>query len=822
MLKKINLIIFLIIGLLSTSCGKNIDELLGSLTSSDTPTWSSIAQIGVASKVTKIQSAAVGTNNISTFAGVTTTNLVSGSGSSTGSQDLFVTQYGAIGTQVWTKQLGVSAKSVDNAVIAVDGSGNSVVAVTTDANLATGSGASTGTKDLYVIKYDSSGNKLWDYQSGIAAKTTQAKSIAVDSNSNVYITGKTDGNLETGAGAATGTFESFALKLDSSGTKQWLKQEGKTGGKTTIGNGVAVDTNGNVAITGETDDGLDGSALRGVKDGFIIQYDHTGTKSWTKQHGLATKTTIFNSVDTDTTNHVIAAGNTTDSTSAQDIMVVKYDSLGTHNWTKKFGNAGAKTSTSHGVKTDSDNNVIIGGETNDDLENGGAASTGTVDGALIKLDSSGNKLWARQRGQSSKTTIVNSVDVNSKGYIMTAGETTGHFSGTGSATGTNDGFAGQFNPSGTLANTIVSSGGGGGGGGGGSAIAATYVIGQANMTSGSDNQGGTTAANSLSMVNGNVAVDGNGKLYITDQGNTRVLVYNSIPAANNVSADFVIGQADLVSHAQGATDTTLNNPMSVSIVGTSLYVADSSNFKIKKYALPIAANGATATVVAGSSNAVSATQFASAQCAVATATSLLVADSNRIALWPGSVPASSATGATYFLGQTLATGSGVNAGGLSASSINTAQGIWSDGTKVAIADTNNHRVLIWNTFPTSSNQAADLVLGQADFTHNSMNRTGNPSPVAGNTLASPASVYFDGTKFLVSDSSNNRVLIWNSWPTTNGQTADAVLGAATLTTYSGSGTTSTQLHGPTGAIRTGTSIIVTDRWNYRVLIYTGM
>src|SRR5262249_8678624 len=39
----------------------------------------------------------------------------------------------------------------------------------------------------------------------------------------------------------------------------------------------------------------------------------------------------------------------------------------------------------------------------------------------------------------------------------------------------------------------------------------------------------------------------------------------------------------------------------------------------------------------------------------------------------------------------------------------------SDGTHLAVADTGNNRVLIWNSIPTANGRPADVVIGQKDF-----------------------------------------------------------------------------------------------------------
>lgn len=92
----------------------------------------------------------------------------------------------------------------------------------------------------------------------------------------------------------------------------------------------------------------------------------------------------------------------------------------------------------------------------------------------------------------------------------------------------------------------------------------------------------------------------------------------------------------------------------------------------------------------------------------------------------------------------------------------------SDGRRLVVPDRFNNRVLVWNSLPTGDTPP-DLVLGQKDF------NTNNPGtgldqmnwPVS-------VSVSSDG-KVAVTDTMNFRVLLWNSFPTRNGQPADTVL-----------------------------------------------
>ncbi len=94
-------------------------------------------------------------------------------------------------------------------------------------------------------------------------------------------------------------------------------------------------------------------------------------------------------------------------------------------------------------------------------------------------------------------------------------------------------------------------------------------------------------------------------------------------------------------------------------------------------------------------------------------------------------------------------------------------GIASDGQHLVLADRGNNRVLIWNSLPTA-NTPPDVVLGQKDFAaYNSGNGR--------DQMNWPVSVRTDGQRVIVADTNNDRVLIWNSFPTRNGQPADVVL-----------------------------------------------
>ncbi len=110
-----------------------------------------------------------------------------------------------------------------------------------------------------------------------------ASAVATDSSGNVYLAGRTDGGLDGNSSA--GDSDIFVIKYNSSGTKQWTKQLGTV--SFDHASGVATDSSGNVYIAGGTRGGLYGNSNAGSSDIFVIKYNASGTKQWTKQLGTS-------------------------------------------------------------------------------------------------------------------------------------------------------------------------------------------------------------------------------------------------------------------------------------------------------------------------------------------------------------------------------------------------------------------------------------------------------------------------------------------------------------------------------------------------------
>jgi Bacterial Ig-like domain/Beta-propeller repeat len=288
------------------------------------------------------------------------------------------------GVRPWTRQMGTA--TADYAFgVATDGAGNVLVAGYTDGAL--DGQASAGGFDLFVVKYDANGAKLWTRQLGTAAGD-YATGVATDGAGNVFVAGRTDGALDGQASA--GGSDLFVVKYDANGVKLWTRQLGTA--NYDVASGVATDGAGNVFVAGYTLGALDGQASAGGYDLFVVKYDANGMKLWTRQLGTAGWDNA-SGVATDGAGNVFVAGRTDGALDGQasaggsDLFVVKYDPNGLKLWTRQLGTAAADFA--NGVATDGAGNVFVAGYTGGALD--GQASAGGYDLFVVKYQSDGRK-----------------------------------------------------------------------------------------------------------------------------------------------------------------------------------------------------------------------------------------------------------------------------------------------------------------------------------------------------------------------------------------------------------------------------------------------
>jgi hypothetical protein len=193
---------------------------------------------------------------------------------------------------------------------------------------------------------------------------------------------------------------------------------------------------------------------------------------------------------------------------------------------------------------------------------------------------------------------------------------------------------------------------------------------------------------------------------------------------------------------------------------------------------------------------------------------------HRLMIWR-SLPSGDQADADIVIGQPDFSREGRNAKSeVGAATLNMPTGVAACDGVLAVADAWNHRILIWHGYPETSNQPADVVLGQADFTGGIANR-GFDAPAA-DTLNWCYGVAIAAGRLIVCDTGNRRVLVWNEIPTANGTAADLVLGQRDFVTRddnAGQAGGALGMRWPHGIAATRGMLLVSDAGNNRVMVW---
>lgn len=220
----------------------------------------------------------------------------------------------------------------------------------------------------------------------------RAKDLAVDSAGNVYVTG-TSWNGSN--------FDYLTIKYDPAGNQLWATPYNGPGAGYDEARAITVDTSGNVYVTGYS------AGAASNYDIATIKYNSAGVQQWAARYdGPAAGFDEAYDVEVDGNGNVYVAGSATAAATGTNYATLKYNAAGSFQWAASYTFSGNNTDAAYVVKLDNFGDVYVTGYSYGSTAN-------DFDIATVKYNSAGSQQWvSRYNGPGSNFDAANDLVVD--------------------------------------------------------------------------------------------------------------------------------------------------------------------------------------------------------------------------------------------------------------------------------------------------------------------------------------------------------------------------------------------------------------------------
>jgi hypothetical protein len=272
--------------------------------------------------------------------------------------------------------------------------------------------------DYGIVKLDTSGNIKWTSSLG-GTSHEYAYSIQQTIDSGYIVAGYSpsiDGDVTGNHGAD----DFWIVKINSNGGITWQKSLGGSAGD--FARSVQQTADKGYIVAGYTySNNGDVSGYHGNPDYWVVKLDSAGNKMWTKTLGGSTDEYALSVCKASGGGYIIAGytgsndGDVTGYHGNYDCWLVKLSSSGTKVWAKTFG--GSSTDVAKYIQQTADGGYLMSGYSySNDIDVSG--NHGSYDAWVVKLDSSGAKVWQKSLGGSADDEARSSFQTTDGGYII--------------------------------------------------------------------------------------------------------------------------------------------------------------------------------------------------------------------------------------------------------------------------------------------------------------------------------------------------------------------------------------------------------------------
>ena len=386
-----------------------------------------------------------------------------------GQYDAFILKFNSSGERLWVTYYGGSDWDHGNSICTDNLDDLYVTGITSSTDFPTqiltgayNQATSGGSDDAFILKFNSSGERLWATYYG-GTYTDEGYGICTDNTGYLYITGytlSTDFPIQILAGAfnqTSGGGDAFILKFNSSSERIWATYYGGNNGISGYdgGRSICTDNSGNLYVTGQTrstdfpiqtltgayNQTTSGGAYSG--DAFILKFNSDGARLWATFYGGTDGSDDGYSICTDNSDNLYVTGYTQSSDfpvqtltgaynqttygGSMEVFILKFNSISARIWATYYG--GSDSDHGNSICTDNSGNLFVTGQTrstNFPLQPLPGAynqtTNGNFDAFILKFNSSCASLWATYYG-GTYNDLGRSICTDNSGNLYVTGET---------------------------------------------------------------------------------------------------------------------------------------------------------------------------------------------------------------------------------------------------------------------------------------------------------------------------------------------------------------------------------------------------------------
>jgi hypothetical protein len=283
-----------------------------------------------------------------------------------GNWDMWGVKVNSTGDTIWTQSYGGSSVDWANGVIP-SGDGNFFMFGGTQS-------FGAGAKDMYLVKFDASGNSLWTHTYGGSGDDV-AEAMIPCGNGDFLLLGST-------TSYGQGDWNIYLVRMNSLGDTLWTKTYG--------GNG---DEFASAILAAGADEfllgGMTNSSGAGGLDMYLVRIDGQGVPLETYTYGTATDEALYGMTPSGDGGFLLAGCIGVFGSGSQDMYLVKVDAQGGQLWTHTYG--GSNNDIAYSIISSGDGNFLLAGWSF-------SFGAGLDDIYLVKVEASGNELWMHTYG----------------------------------------------------------------------------------------------------------------------------------------------------------------------------------------------------------------------------------------------------------------------------------------------------------------------------------------------------------------------------------------------------------------------------------------